>query len=177
MVRSPWFRLVVVSAVALPAFADQAGKRALIGEMLALTKADALIQAVLEQQRGAIREQMQQTIDSNRQLQPYAQDLEPLVAEYEGKTLELLRKTLDWTSLKPQLVAIYEDVFSEEELAGVVAFYRTPAGQAFLRKMPDLMSRTMQTVQQEVQVMVPEMQRLTTELAREAAKIAAAKAK
>ena len=44
--------------------------------------------------------------------------------------------------IKPQLLAVsvntYAQTFSEEELAGILAFYRTPVGQAMAAKMPDL---------------------------------------
>jgi uncharacterized protein len=177
MTNSPWLRLLVLLAAVLPAFADQASKRTLIEEMLSLTKADSMIPAVIDQQRSALQQQMKQVIDSNSGLRSGGKDAEALLTEFQNKMFDILRKALDWTALKPQLVAIYDEVFSEEEVAGAVAFYKTPAGQALLNKMPDLMSRTMQWTQQLMQSVMPDLQRLNKELEEKAAKIAADKAK
>ena len=34
----------------------------------------------------------------------------------------------------PDLVKLYSDAYSENELDGILAFYRTPAGRAMLAK-------------------------------------------
>ncbi len=46
-------------------------------------------------------------------------------------------------SQEPQ-VDIYTSVFTPEELAGLVAFYRTPTGRAFAEKQPALTVRSEQ---------------------------------
>ncbi|MEA3213535.1 MAG: uncharacterized protein QOE70_6592 [Chthoniobacter sp.] len=43
-----------------------------------------------------------------------------------------------WLKLKPEYVKAYADVFTEEELRALIAFYKSPTGQTFLDKTPDL---------------------------------------
>jgi len=57
MIYSPWFRLLALPALVLPVFADQASKRALIEDTLALTKADSLTRNALDQESGVLRQE------------------------------------------------------------------------------------------------------------------------
>jgi hypothetical protein len=178
MLQSPWIRLLAVSTlIVAPVLADEARKAALVEEILTLNKSEAMMQMILDQYRGVIQQQIQKTIDSDPQLQPYAKNVAPLVEDYENRLIEVLRKSLNWTDLKPKLVELYKGTFSEEELAAIVAFYKTEAGQSFLKKMPDLATRAMQLGQQQVQSAMPEIRRLNLELREKAAKIAADHAK
>ena len=132
MIHSTWLRLAALAALALPALADQASKQALIDEMLTLTKADSLIQSVIDQQQTALQQKLKQIVDSDAQLQPYAKDLEPVLAEFRAKDHRCSwRNGLNWTTLKPQISVIYGDVLTEEELAGMpsLSTRRRPASR------------------------------------------------
>ncbi len=47
-----------------------------------------------------------------------------------------------------QVSLIYAEVFTEEELDAMLAFYTSPAGQSMIKKMPQMMGHTMQLSQQ-----------------------------
>ena len=51
----------------------------------------------------------------------------------------------------------YREMFSQEEIDGLIAFYRTPVGQSLVSKQPELMKRTMTIMQQ---CLAPMMQRI-----------------
>jgi hypothetical protein len=59
---------------------------------------------------------------------------------------------------------VYADVFSEEEITGIVAFYKTPIGHAMLDKMPLLMSKSMEISQRRMAGLMPEIQRQMQEV-------------
>ncbi len=61
-----------------------------------------------------------------------------------GKMADLFAQRLSWARIRPQMVRIYKELFSETELEGIVSFYESPAGKAMLNKMPELMKRSMQ---------------------------------
>ncbi len=42
-----------------------------------------------------------------------------------------------------EMAAIYVRIFTEEELDAMLAFYRSPAGQSMLKKMPEAMAETL----------------------------------
>ncbi|MGA2130934.1 MAG: DUF2059 domain-containing protein [Bryobacteraceae bacterium] len=172
-----YFGVLALTALVLPALAEDTRKAALAEEILALNKSAALMQTVLDQYHTLIQEQIQKSIEADGRLQAYSKDIEPVVTEYENKVFAELQKALNWTELKPRMVSLYADEFSEEELTAIVAFYKTTAGQSFLKKMPELTTKAMQVGQQQVQSAMPEIQRLGQELKDKANKIAADKAK
>lgn len=77
---------------------------------------------------------------------------------------EIISKVVNDTMLPllPQMEAstekIYADNLTNEEVAGAIAFYRTPVGQSLLKKMPTLTTQGMQAGQAMMQQHLPEIQ-------------------
>jgi hypothetical protein len=44
----------------------------------------------------------------------------------------------EWLKLQPAYVKAYAEVYSAEELRALIAFYKSPSGQAYLDKLPEL---------------------------------------
>ena len=63
-------------------------------------------------------------------------------------------------AVKKWVAAAYDDLFTEDELAGIAAFFRTPVGEAYAKKMPDLTARTGQLGKEAAQSLKPEIFRL-----------------
>jgi len=78
--------------------------------------------------------------------------------KHKMKTLVLSR--LAWNKLEPMYVSIYKESFTEEEVAGIVAFYKTPAGQAVINKLPTLLQKTMAEVQKIIADLTPQLQQI-----------------
>jgi hypothetical protein len=72
---------------------------------------------------------------------------------------------MSWEKFKPAIVQIYAEVYTDEELDGILAFYRSPAGRAMLEKMPQLMSRTMAVAQKLMGDIQPEIEKMVKESA------------
>jgi hypothetical protein len=66
---------------------------------------------------------------------------------------------MSWQKMKGMFVDIYAEVFTKEELDGVIAFYESPAGQKFVAKQPQLTQVTMQKMQTLISEMMPELQK------------------
>ena len=65
----------------------------------------------------------------------------------KNKMLALFQEEITWEKLEPMYLRLYKESFSEEEIVGMLSFYKTPAGQAFINKMPVLAQKTMQEFQ------------------------------
>ena len=57
-------------------------------------------------------------------------------AEIQERSLAIVRKMLNWETLKPRFIDLYAETYTEPELDGILAFYKSPAGQAMLNKVP-----------------------------------------
>jgi len=53
-----------------------------------------------------------------------------------------LRESLP--TLLDQMAAVYQQVFTEEELDGMLAFYKSPVGQSMVAKLPQVMNQSVQ---------------------------------
>ena len=78
-----------------------------------------------------------------------------------------MKELLDWKKLEPVYVRIYQKSFSQEEVDGMIAFYKTPAGQAVIGKMPAVMQNTMDEMQQMMTPVMQKMQRMQQDVAAE----------
>lgn len=66
---------------------------------------------------------------------------------------ELLK--MDWESM---FADIYAEVFTADELQGLIEFYKTPVGQKFIDKQIDLQKATMGRMQVEMAKVMPKVQ-------------------
>jgi hypothetical protein len=125
--------IVLVTGVTLlwcapPLRADEASKSAKAEELLQLTQGDQMVR-MMEMMKG-----MMAQADKDMPSEQRAK-----VGEMQGKMMELVAVSL--SKAKPALAKVYADTYTEEEIDGILAFYKSPAGKALLQKMPEVMQR------------------------------------
>jgi len=100
-----------------------------------------LLQAIAQATKGQqVSEKVQNDIDRHR-----------------SEMASLMKELLDWKKLEPTYVRIYQKSFTQAEVDGMIAFYRTPAGQAMIGKMPAVMQNSIDEIQQ---LMGPVMEKI-----------------
>jgi len=67
--------------------------------------------------------------------------MNPKMAPFIDVMKEFFEKYMSWDSLKDEMVNIYLQEFTEQEMNKINAFYRTPTGQKMIKRTPELMSR------------------------------------
>ncbi|RJG49097.1 DUF2059 domain-containing protein [Motilimonas pumila] len=65
----------------------------------------------------------------------------PALAPYKETMLAFFEKHMSFDSLKPDLIALYIEMFTEQELKQINQFYSTEAGKKAIRVMPELMQK------------------------------------
>lgn len=159
------------TAIILLAFASATGlldaqasppdpqKTALIEDLFRVTRTEDLIAQMMEQIKTAAPAQLASTFGPQAaaltQTPEYKAFLEKVFALYAGE--------LNWQKLEPQYIQLYDSAFTKEDLAQIVAFYKSPAGQSFINKMPELMKAGMAISQQAVLNVGPQAQQLMAE--------------
>jgi uncharacterized protein len=88
------------------------------------------------------------------------------------KMMDLMAKEFSWDRLKDDYVDLYAEVYSEQELKDLIAFFKTPSGQALVKKQPELMQRSMEVNKKIISQVMPKIQALANEM-EESAKSAA----
>jgi uncharacterized protein len=107
------------------------------------------------------------TLDGELRSKP---ELEP----FREVMLAFFRKYMSYESLKPDLIVIYEEAFTEEELAAIRVYQESEVGRKATRLVPQLMQRGGELGQRKVQEHISELKKMFED---EAARIKANKAK
>jgi hypothetical protein len=85
-------------------------------------------------------------------------DANPEIKPYEDIMRQFMAKYLGWESVKPGMMQMYAEAFTEPELRELAAFYRTPLGQKAMTQMPELVQKGGAIGQKAVQDHLPELQ-------------------
>jgi len=146
--------LIVVGVFALLSlsYAQEDVHKQLAEELLLLVEVDKNIERTFEM--------MKQTQIKNI---PLAKELSKedseKIASMQGNVMDIMVKEMRWDKLKEDFIDIYVDVFTKEELEGVIAFYKTPVGQKFIKKQPELMQRRLAKIDKQMTTIMPKIQR------------------
>ena len=78
--------------------------------------------------------------------------------------ITLISKELTWDFLKNDLITIYSETFTEQELKSVIKFYQSPTGKKIVSKTPELMKRSMEMTQKRVMDIIPKLEKIANEI-------------
>ncbi|APW39268.1 hypothetical protein RD110_20310 [Rhodoferax koreense] len=132
--------------------------------LLVATKSEAIMESVNANMENTLRQGMAQTL-AGRKVTP---QLQRFLDKAPRQFAEAMKEEMSWATLKPLYVQLYQESFTQEEVDGLVAFYRSPAGEALTNKMPIVMQKTMALVQSRVAPMMEKMRIATARAMAEA---------
>lgn len=76
---------------------------------------------------------------------------------FRAKVIKIQTDELNWEYMEPKMAEIYSNALTQEDVDGLIAFYQSPAGRAFVTKMPQIMQQTQLTMQS---IIVPMMKKI-----------------
>jgi len=79
----------------------------------------------------------------------------------------LVATKYDWNKLQTEYENVYFDLYTEEELNGILTFYKSPIGKALLAKTPEANARLLQISKQQSDALAPAIEKLTKEFVAE----------
>ncbi|SEL62297.1 hypothetical protein SAMN05216214_11578 [Atopomonas hussainii] len=125
-------------------------------EFLKLVKADRLVVPVYAQVQQMFAQGFAQA---------GGQEADAAVLEhYQARANGELDKQVSWPQIKPQLVTLYTQKFTEQELTELLAFYRSPLGDKVLNLMPALTQQSAELTQARIEQAVPAINKLMDEM-------------
>ena len=143
-----------------PAFAaDDAASDASIRELLEVTQSQKMLDGMMAQMDSLMHKSMQQSLQGVA----LTDEQQKIMDEMQVKMVALLKEEMSWDSMEPVLVDIYKKSFTQPEVNGMLDFYKSPAGQAVIAKMPVVMQNSMQLMQSKMRTMMPRLQQLQQE--------------
>ncbi len=156
-----WIALVAalcLSAHPLVAHADDATKRVKVEQMLTLTKTDSISQKMLANVPVRVK-----TMAARQPAVTAAATTEQkkLADDYLNQMSTIAQGGANWPALKPKIVDLYMTTFTEADLDGILAFFKTPAGQDYVSKSPELSGKTVDILQGAISGLQPQFEAAT----------------
>jgi len=138
-----------------------------IKELLELTQQSRKVTDSVTAQINQLMNSAIEQVTKGEKLPPNAQNR---VDQDKSEIAKMMHDILDYDKVLPMDVRIYQKSFTQAEVDGLVAFYKTPAGQALISKMPVVVENTFaemrtmitpitQRIQQMQQSLMVEMQK------------------
>lgn len=84
----------------------------------------------------------------------------PSMQQYEPELRAFLSKYLSWASIKPEMVALYAQEFTEAELREMTRFYQSPTGQKAIARVPVLRQTALDIGLRRFQEHLPDFQEM-----------------
>ncbi len=121
------------------------------------------VRAMLDQMIPQIRSMSQTGFDQALAGQPITDAERAIIQRSLDKVSEVIQEELSWERLEPLYVEIYTKALTEDEVQGMIDFYRTPAGKAVLTKLPAITQQAMTSMQARMGSMTQKLQRIQEE--------------
>ena len=165
-------RIFLVLALSCPVAyaADTRPSEASVRQLLEVAQTHKLVDSMMAQMDAFVKNAMQQVTQG----QSVSPQIKKNIDKRQSELMNVLKDELAWEKLEPLYIRVYQQSFNEDEVNGLVAFYKTPTGQALINKMPIVMQNTFNEMQQRMGPMVQRIQRTQKEII---AEIQAEKAK
>jgi uncharacterized protein len=90
-----------------------------------------------------------------------------LTPELQTVLREFMDEHFSFDDMEPEFTRMYADLYTEEEIRGMTAFYRTPVGQRVVETMPDLMAASQRISQERLAAVMPELMQAIMEVMEE----------
>jgi hypothetical protein len=82
----------------------------------------------------------------------------PELREHEDLLTRFLEKNIGWTGMKDNLIVMYMDAFTEQELNNINTFYSTADGQKLIQQLPELIQQRDRLAMRRFQENIGELQ-------------------
>ncbi len=137
---------------------DTAAARAEAEKIFQQLNFEKMMRELMEKQKEAML---------NMQRQQMAQSGQPVderLLEIQASAFDEMNRLIDWEAMSGDMIDIYAETFTADQLKGISDFYATPSGQAMIEKTPEVQQRTMEVIMPRVMEVMPAVQKKTAEL-------------
>jgi hypothetical protein len=134
-----WILMSAGAAAANNAPASDASIR----QMLELTNAQQLVAGMKGQMTTMMNAGMQNALRG----QTITPERQAVLDRTAAKMSAVFDEMLSWDALLPIYLRTYRDSFTQDEIDGAIKFYKSAAGQAYVKKLPLVMQNVMREMQ------------------------------
>jgi uncharacterized protein len=153
-------RLALLLVLALPfsavsAHADDASHRAKAEEMMTLLHAEKLVDQISANLKKQVADAANKVIGASPTPEQKSQAL-----DLENKAFKMIDDQIGWKVMEPGFADVYAKNFTDTELDAIITFYKSPAGEALLTKMPQVNSQVGEFGSSKMATLEPQLKQL-----------------
>jgi hypothetical protein len=138
-------------------------KAALIQDLFQLTQPGKRMQQMLAQYKAAFSHGAEEAFNAQVRKFDDPSKYQSAFHQLEDQMFALIEERLSWSKLEPQFAQLYSAAYTTQELSDMVAFYKSPTGQAVLRKTPTLIAKCSALGQRQVGDIGPAIQKMVND--------------
>jgi len=120
-----------------------------IRELLQATQSKELLQSVQSQTDNMTAAMMRDAANGAK----VDEEKQKALDKFRDKIIAIQNEELSWEKMEPMLISIYSSSLTQEDVDGITAFYQSPAGKAYVQKIPAIMQQTMTQMQAKLKPM------------------------
>jgi hypothetical protein len=131
---------------------------------------EALLNNALNQMDEGMAKGMEQGLQKSLQGKELSPAQKTAVANFRAKFSRTIKEELTADKVKDLYVQAYREAFTQEEVNGIVAFYKSPAGKAITEKNPAAMQKANTLMQARISPLSLKLQAMFEDFVKDLAK-------
>jgi uncharacterized protein len=152
--------VLTISLISFAAFANDAPPSdESIQELSTLSHRDEVYRGMKSQLDATISS----SIKEASQGQAATPERQAVLDRMRAKMVAAFDESFNAEAMQNLTVRIYQATYTQDEVDGLIAFYKTPAGQALINKTPLLMQNSMQEMQALMRPMIQRIKQIKEE--------------
>ena len=121
--------------------------------------------SIIDTARAQMNSSSNATLGQALANRPLNEQQRQILRDEHEQIMALLGGALDWNTLEPEMIDVYRNHFTQQEIDQLLQFYRSPTGQMVVAKLPGATQEMMQKMQARVQALAPRIAELQRETA------------
>jgi len=115
---------------------------------------------LLDTMMTQIDQVMHSSIQQSLKGQKFNAEQQQILDDMGTELVGMMKQYLKWSDLEPQMIAVYRKTFTQQEVDGMLGFYRSATGQAVVDKLPVAMQDLMQLTSHRIGDLQPKIAQL-----------------
>jgi hypothetical protein len=107
---------------------------------------------------------LKNTIHDATNGKPASADEQKIFDGFQQRVKDIVLKQFDEDKMRAMYLPIYREVYTQDEIDQMIAFYESPTGKMFASKTPVVVQKTMSVMQQQMGPMMQEMQQAANDM-------------
>jgi uncharacterized protein len=103
---------------------------------------------MLDSVKGQMTTMMNTTMQNATRSQTITPERQAVLDRMATRMSAVVTDMMNWDDMLPMYLRTFRAAFTQDEIDGVIKFYKSPAGKAYIKKMPVVMQNVMQEMPQ-----------------------------